>query len=89
MALILHDHEEAFKVYPVGIRYKCEQCGKGEMIATQSDPMVFDSISNLSHLRKHKCTECGLELLLPKTYPYIEWLSELEYNNFINSNIVY
>lgn len=64
------EHEETFDVKPIGVRYKCEYCGKGEM------KVVTDNAITLQYntMIKHKCTECGGELLLPKMYPYIEWI---------------
>lgn len=78
--LRLKNNEEAFKLIPIGIRYKCEVCHDGEMIATNNDPMIFDANTQMMHLRTHKCNKCGMELKLPKTYPYIEWIPENEIN---------
>lgn len=72
--LKLEDHEEMFDIKPVGIRYICEFCNEGEMKtvpgseAKLSFPPMFD----------HKCTKCGKMMLLPKIYPYIEWIPSKE-----------
>lgn len=64
------EHEELFEVKPIGIRYKCEHCGKGEMKVDIENLIIRQS----NAMYKHRCTECGGELLLPKMYPYIEWV---------------
>lgn len=73
------EHEETFKIIPVGVRYICEFCGKGEMIAVNDEAVIVPAIdSSLPFMRKHRCNKCGGELKLPKTYPYIEWIPEDE-----------
>ena len=70
----LKEHEETFPVRPVGIKYRCEFCNEGEQILDKSEKLVI-SAGQKPKLRKHKCNKCGKEMMLPKAYPYIEWLS--------------
>lgn len=63
------NNEEIFEVYPIGVRYKCEFCKDGEQrfdVDSKTDNKLFP----------HKCTKCGKGMLLPKIYPYIEWLEK-------------
>ena len=71
-------NEEAFKIHPVGVRYKCEFCNVGEMIYV-NEPVQLMLDTN-PPLKKHKCNKCGGEMQLPKIYPYIEWVPDEEYN---------
>lgn len=68
----LSDHEERFNIRPVGIKYRCEFCGEGEM-KVSDDARTFILTSNPPMI-KHICTKCGKDMLLPKSYPYIEWI---------------
>ena len=68
--------EEVFEIKPVGVRYKCEHCKKGEMkveMEPGKDPFIWSEKLGRGMVQ-HKCTNCQLELLLPKQYPYIEWV---------------
>lgn len=65
------EHEELFEIKPIGVRYICELCGKGEMIAMSEDPIRLMGEGIM--MRKHQCTNCKGIMQLPKTYPYIEW----------------
>lgn len=67
--LKLSPHEESFDVKPVGVRYICEFCNKGEMKYYNPDSAVVNM-----PMIPHKCTECGKIMHLPKLYPYIEWI---------------
>lgn len=64
-------NEQLFEVHPIGVRYTCELCGEGEMRATTADPV--SPIGGGAPLYAHMCTKCNGTMLLPKTYPYIEW----------------
>ena len=73
--LNLKPHEEAFDVKPVGIRYICELCGEGEMRLHDDGPVMVEAVyPPRPPLRKHICTKCGGTMMLPKAYPYIEWV---------------
>ena len=73
MSFVPNEHEETFKVTPIGVKYICEFCGKGEMIAVNDEPVVIPA-ANMAFMIKHRCNKCNGELMLPKTYPYIEWI---------------
>lgn len=70
----LNEHERSFPIKPIGIKYICEFCGEGEM-KMSDDASNFILTSN-PPLIKHVCTKCGKDMLLPKSYPYIEWVPE-------------
>lgn len=63
----LKTNEEAFCIRHIGVRYICEFCHEGEMkyLAPGDDN---------AGLSLHRCTKCNKEMLLPKMYPYIEWI---------------
>ena len=63
----LKTNEEAFCIRHIGVRYICEVCHEGEMkyLAPGDDN---------AGLFLHRCTKCNKEMLLPKMYPYIEWI---------------
>lgn len=66
------EHERTFPIKPIGVKYICEFCGEGEMKVSE-DARTFVLTSN-PPLIKHVCTKCGKEMLLPKSYPYVEWV---------------
>lgn len=70
------EHERSFPIKPVGVKYICEFCGEGEM-KVSGDARTLILTSN-PPLIKHVCTKCGKEMLLPKSYPYVEWVTEEE-----------
>jgi DNA-directed RNA polymerase subunit RPC12/RpoP len=77
------NNEKAFPINPVLITYVCEHCGKGEMkVIPDQTPLKWPQLEPVMH--KHRCTKCGGELLLPKTYPYIEWVPGEEHDEFYN-----
>lgn len=69
--LNLKEHEETFEVRPIGIRYKCEICGKGEqkLDVINKPQLLGDTLMYI-----HRCTVCSGMMSLPKQYPYIEWV---------------
>lgn len=83
----LRPHEEAFTLHPVGIRYRCEFCNEGEMIASSElETIVLTDPPQLPYLHKHVCNKCGKEMMLPHKYPYIEWLGDNEYEEYCKSS---
>lgn len=71
----LKDHEEMFDVKPVGVRYRCELCEKGEMVVDhQEGEMIKLAVDVKPMLIRHQCTKCKGTMMLPKSYPYIEWI---------------
>ena len=77
----LNEHERTFDVHPVGVKYICENCNEGEMELDKENPIYF---ATNPPLIPHKCTKCGCKMSLRKTYPYIEWLSDDEYQEYIS-----
>lgn len=67
------EHEEVFDIKPVGVRYICEFCNEGEMIADPKEPILM-TVEGVQLMRTHICNKCGKSMKLPKTYPYIEWV---------------
>lgn len=72
--LKLRPNEEAFEVRPIGIRYICEHCHEGEMVVDNSDGQFLNTVLTNPPLIPHRCTKCGGTLMLPRSYPYIEWV---------------
>jgi hypothetical protein len=71
----LNEHERFFDVHPVGVKYICEFCNEGEMkVDTEDEERLYIPTDRNKFMIKHKCTKCGKTLLLPKSYPYIEWI---------------
>lgn len=68
----LSKNERVFDVRPIGIRYQCQHCHMGFMVASDIDPFIFKNGKPIS--RVHYCDNCGARMELPKTYPYIEWV---------------
>ena len=67
-------NEVVFQLIPLGVKYICEHCHVGEMIVdTKQDPTNITGQFETPMI-KHICTQCKKELLLPKIYPYIEWI---------------
>lgn len=71
----LNNNEQAFRIHPVGIKYICEFCHKGEMVYDPKEKYLTPDA-----LKKHVCDKCGGVLMLPRMYPYIEWVPDDEFN---------
>lgn len=85
MSLVKKEHEEYFELKPIGVRYICEFCGKGEMEADPNESVVIPLVTGAPIMRTHICNKCGKSMQLPKTYPYIEWVTAAEYDEFVKS----
>jgi len=70
--LTLKPNERPFQILPIGIKYECEYCHEGEMEVI-NESITFSSEFE-TPMRKHICSKCNKEMLLPKAYPYIEWI---------------
>ena len=64
-------NEVVFPVWPIGVKYVCEYCHEGEMRVVNEPVNVLSEFE--TPMIKHICTNCNKEMILPKTYPYIEW----------------
>lgn len=82
MSINLTEHEEMFELKPIGIRYRCEFCNDGEMIASNSETLIVE-YGGGPYMRTHTCNKCGKSMKLPKTYPYIEWVTPEEYDSLM------
>lgn len=60
--------EEIFDVKPIGIRYVCDYCGKGEMVPTGKN----DWSVNPPKL-EHMCKKCEFKMILNEKYPLIRY----------------
>lgn len=73
--LTLREHEVSFPVKPVGVKYICEFCNQGEMIAVNDVTLMIDAAKREGPVMiPHRCTLCGKDMLLPRTYPRIEFV---------------
>lgn len=73
--LKLNEHERAFNVKPIGIKYICEFCNEGEQICTNKSPIIVEKNGvKIPNMREHKCSKCGKIMMLPKSYPYVEFI---------------
>lgn len=69
------EHERTFVPKPIGVTYTCEKCNDGDMVLDTSVKPDFIG----EHLMfKHICTNptCDCTMMLPKQYPYVEWVKE-------------
>lgn len=66
------ENEVIFPIKPVGVKYICPSCHIGQMTASTAEPIVVrhGEIPSI----KHYCDNCGAQLLLPKVYPYVEYV---------------
>lgn len=64
------EHERTFPIKPIGVKYICEFCNEGEMVHNDNEPIRMSNPPLISH----RCTKCGKDMLLPKVYPYVEWI---------------
>ena len=74
--LKLKPQERTFDIKPVGVKYICEFCNEGEMVYENNQPIFVETINTQPVMHSHVCTKCGKTMLLPKMYPYIEWISD-------------
>lgn len=75
----LNEYERTFALKPVGVKYICEFCGEGEQKVVANPYTVETSVMGTTlPMIGHICTKCGKEMLLPRIYPYIEWVREDE-----------
>lgn len=72
--LNLDHHEVPFNVIPIGIKYICDHCHNGDMVPISDDFTTVFPINGKLQI-KHYCKNCGSQKVLPKIYPYIEWIA--------------
>lgn len=61
------ENEKLFGIRPIGVKYVCPFCKEGEMKLNTNAPITMPKMF------PHTCTKCGKDLLLDKTYPYVEF----------------
>lgn len=61
--------EQTYELKPVGVRYVCDACGKGEMQHVGGAVLM-----SLPPKYRHICTHCGREQHFTKLYPEVRWL---------------
>lgn len=90
MSFVPNKHERVFELIPIGVNYVCEFCHEGNMIIDSTEVLVVELSDGGPHmqLRTHICDKCGKTLKLPKTYPYVEWVSKAEYADMIRKDIL-
>lgn len=60
--------EETFEVKPIGVKYICDTCEKGELLPTGENSWSQE-IPNI----EHGCTNCESKKMLPEKYPLIRY----------------
>ena len=75
----LKEHEQRFQLHPTGIKYICEHCNEGQMIVDPNESATMLASDPPQYIIPHVCDKCGAKLSLPKSYPYIEYLTTEEY----------
>lgn len=81
MSFVPSEHEKLSKLIPIAVSYQCELCNDGIMEADPNDPIVMEMTNPpRMQMRRHFCNKCNGMLMLPKTYPYVEWITPQEYS---------
>lgn len=92
MGFIPNEHEMLFELRPIGVSYRCELCERGEMEVDTNEALTIcwdgEAGAHKMPMRTHICNNCHGTMKLPKTYPYIEWVTTEEYTRFINSGLL-
>lgn len=66
---VINMAEERYKIEPIGIRYKCDKCGKGYM---ELKPGGMTYLSNPPKY-EHICNHCGHIEKFTTQYPYVKY----------------
>ena len=89
MAFVPSEHERVFELIPIGVNYVCEFCHEGNMIVDTNETLIVELTDPpRMALRTHICDKCQNTMKLPKTYPYVEWLTKAEYAEMIKKDIL-
>lgn len=71
-------NEKRVPMKSVAVKYICEFCHEGEQIALEAEIMKLDDGTlKRPPMVKHRCNKCGREMMLPRPYPYLEWVEDL------------
>lgn len=65
--------EKTFEIKPLGVKYICDECCKGEMLSTRKMKM-FDNHAEFSH----SCNYCKVERYFLEKYPLIRYQNCLQ-----------
>ncbi|MEH7457717.1 hypothetical protein V7183_10890 [Bacillus sp. JJ1127] len=60
--------EQHFEVKPIGVKYICDTCQKGEMLPTGNNNFMVNTPQF-----EHKCNNCGTKIKLTDKYPLIRY----------------
>ncbi|MCR1952884.1 hypothetical protein NSA50_17930 [Clostridium sp. DSM 100503] len=60
--------EKEFLVKTVAVKYICDSCHNGELIATGENNWMFNPPQFT-----HKCNKCGSKVILSDRYPIIKY----------------
>ena len=70
--MALNPNEELNPVRVFEVRYKCEACGEGSMVATKEPiEVLMTDPPQYPDSYRHVCNKSGHEAMLPKQYPYM------------------
>ena len=70
-------NEKRVPMKSVAVKYICEFCHEGEQIALDADIVKLDDGTlKKPPMVKHRCNKCGREMMLPRPYPYLEWMED-------------
>ena len=61
--------EEQFKVNPVGVKYICDDCGKGELIYKHMDH------TNGVYVYTHECPSCNHLFAMNEKFPTVRFIA--------------
>ncbi len=84
MSFVPNEHETLSELKPIVVNYKCELCNEGNMVTDSRKPVKL----TIPGLITHVCNNCNGVMKLPKMYPYLEWVTKDEYENFINKGFL-
>lgn len=62
--------EQNFDVKPIGVKYICDDCLKGEMVPTGKHDFYPEHMEF-----EHQCNNCGIKIKLHDKYPLIRYVS--------------
>lgn len=60
--------EEMYAVEPIGIKYICDTCGKGEMFSTGKNDWTINPPQF-----EHLCSNCSQKEFLKEKYPLVRF----------------
>lgn len=64
--------EQQFEVKPVGVKYVCDSCGKGDMVYRGGNGDMILLGKDIKF--KHYCYTCKCEKVFCKKYPFVDYV---------------